>query len=145
MTADKEKIVELLESQANILVATGTGRGSSMILKSNIGRLTAFFGNLYRLSVLKCLFRGDLYGNGTASINRISGPMQIVGEVGSCQNEALDKLEELAKGAAISSNNLGATARVVSAALSDADILLMQGRPLSAVYRVHTALHGLLP
>ncbi|WP_426706264.1 abortive infection family protein [Corynebacterium auriscanis] len=143
MLSDKEKIIELLESQANILITTGTGGGLFNDFEEQYKADDRALRKSLQTHSIEMPFPWrslwEWHGFYSQNLGTYADRRR---EIGSRKNEALDKLEALAKGSAISTNNLAATAGVVSAALSDADILLMQGRPLSAVDRVHTALHG---
>lgn len=138
-----EQLKELVQRQSNVIVTTGTGgpriqdvdsdyQADDLVLAANFRRL-----QLEPPFPWRTLW--EWHGHYSQNLPTYSSRRQHVGQL---SRAALEALDAIAANEGVASPAPVSTSEVVRAALGDAEVLIREGRPSSAVDRVHTALHG---
>lgn len=138
-----ERIVELIESQANILTTTGTGGGTfddfEATYKKQDRELRSALNSLGMRPPFPWRSLWEWHGYYKQNLPTYAERRTCILDL---RNKAEDQLENLATSSGVSSPEPSFTSAVVRLSLQEAERQIGQGHPLSAVDRVHTAIHG---
>lgn len=137
------QIKELVQRQSNVIVTTGTGGSRIQDVdadyQANDRLLVANFRRLRLEPPFPWRTLWEWHGFYSQNLGTYASRRQHVGQL---TRAALDAIDALAVNEGVASPAPASTSEVVRAALGDAEVLIREGRPSSAVDRVHTALHG---
>lgn len=138
-----EQLKELVQRQSNVIVTTGTGGSRIQDVdtdyQSSDRMLVANFRRLRLEPPFPWRTLWEWHGFYSQNLGTYASRRQHVGQL---TRAALDALDALAVNEGVAGPAPASTSEVVRAALGDAEVLIREGRPSSAVDRVHTALHG---
>ncbi len=138
-----ERIVELIESQANILTTTGTGGGTfddfEASYKKQDRELRSALNSLGMRPPFPWRSLWEWHGHYRQNLPTYAERRTYILDL---RNRAEDQLDSLVASSGVSSPEPEFTSAVVRLSLEEAERQIGQGHPLSAVDRVHTAIHG---
>lgn len=137
------RIEELIDSQANILVTTGTGKAKFENFESQYKAQDRDLRAALRpLDIVPPFPWRSLWEWHGFYGQKFPTYAERRAHIQKLRNRVEDELLNLSQSAAVDSPHPSFTSEVVRLSLDEASRQIRQGNPLSAVDRVHTAIHG---